>query len=171
MHVADASAKLGDSKTALGESRKALAVFSDLAHADPENDDLRQAVAATKTLVAEILIKAGNTGEAISLLTQSLRELERSYAASPNDEAAHFRIAGAQALLGKAQAELAAREKNPAQSLAHWREAHAWFEKSLAVYKPLVDSGKVSGEEAEQSGEIAAELAKAEAAIARLTTK
>lgn len=171
LRVAEVSAKLKDSNTAVDQGRKALAIFSDLANADPKNDDLRQAVAEAQAFVAEMMIKAGNADDAIGLLNKSLQDLERSFAASPNDKAAQFRIANVQAELGKAYASLADKQKSPAQSLSHWREARTWFQKSLAIYKLLRESTTIAGEDGARFDVVSAELAKTDAAIAQLNGK
>ncbi|HKP35405.1 MAG TPA: hypothetical protein VJT71_01000 [Pyrinomonadaceae bacterium] len=76
-----------------------------------------------------------------------------------------------QAELGKAYAALAANNKNPARSLAQWREARAWFQKSLAIYKLLRESTTIAGEDGARFDVVSAELAKADEAIAKLNGK
>ena len=168
-NVALLSGKLGDTKTALDGSRKSLAIFTEMSSADPLNEDLRQLVAAVRTFVCQMMIKTGNAAEAIELLNQSLRTLEKSFAASPTDEIAHFRIANVQEGLGQGYAALAADGKTSAQKrLANWREARSWFQKSLEIYRVFRDAGKLTGEEAAKVSVVTEEIAKCDAAIARL---
>lgn len=171
-NVALVSAKLGDTKTSLDSSRRALSTFNAMLSADPQNDDFRQAVATVQTFVGEMLIPEGQAAEAIELLRQPLRMLEQSFAASPTDEIARFRLANVQAGLGQGYAALAAEvETSAPQRLAHWREARAWFQKSREIYQGFRDAGKLTGEDAVRLDTVIAEVAKCEAAIARLGGK
>lgn len=171
-NVARVSAKLGDTKTALDSSRKSLSVFTEMSSADPQNEDFRQIVAAVQTFVCEMMIKTGDAAEAIKLLNQSLITLEKSFAASPTDETAHFRIAKVREGLGKGYAALAADGRTSAQKrLANWREARSWSQKSLKIYKTFRDAGKTTGEDAARVDVTTEEIARCDAAIARLTGK
>ena len=168
-NVAQVSARLGDIKTALDSSRKSLAIFTELLSEDPQNEDLGQAVPILQTLVCQMMIKSGDAAQAIELLEQSLASLEKSFAASPTDQVAHFRLAMVQEGLGQGNAALASDEKISApKRLAHWREAHLWFKQSLKIYTSFRDAGKTTGEEAAKVDVVAGEIAKCDAAIARL---
>jgi serine/threonine protein kinase/tetratricopeptide (TPR) repeat protein len=148
-NVALVSAKLGDTKTALDNSRHALSIIKDLLAADPQNDEFRQAEAMFQTFVGEMMIKNGEAGEAIKLLKQSLLNLEKSFAASPTDEIAHFRIAVTLAALGHANLALASDNATARQTrLPFWREARSWLQKSREIFKIFNDDGKLIGEDA-----------------------
>jgi serine/threonine protein kinase/tetratricopeptide (TPR) repeat protein len=167
-NVATVSAKLGDSKTGLDSARKALSVFTEMLSEDPQNEEFRQIVAAIQTFVCEMMIKNGDAEEAIKLLSRSLLTLEKSFAVSPTDEIAHFRIANVQAELGKGHAALAADGRTPMQNrLSHWREARSWLQKSQRIYKTFLDAGKLSGDDAARQDVVIEEIAKCDAAIAR----
>lgn len=171
-NIAIVSAKLGDTRTGLESSRQALAVLTDMLSADPQNEEFRQGVATVQTFVSEMMIKNGEAAEAIKLLRQSLLSLEKSFAASPTDEIARFRIANVQAGLGQGYAALASEGKTSAQMrLADWREARSWFQKSREVYTVFRDAGKLTGEDAARLDGVIEEIAKCDAAIARLTRK
>jgi hypothetical protein len=145
-------------------------MFTEMSSADPLNEDFRQLVAAARTLVSEMMIKNGEAAEAINLLNQSLLTLEKSFAASPTDELVHFRIAMTQQSLGQGYVALASEVKTSAlKRLDHWREARSWFKKSLEIYKSFRDAGKLTGEEASRVDVVSQEIAKCDAAIARLT--
>jgi eukaryotic-like serine/threonine-protein kinase len=167
--IAEVSAKLGDTKTALESSREALSRFREMLSADPQNDDFRQIVAAVQTFVCEMMIKNGKAAEAIKLLNQSLVSLEKSFAASPTDKTSHFRIANVQAGLGKAHAALASDGRTAAaRRLADWREARSWFQRSQKIYKAFRDAGGTTGEDGARLDVVVEEIAKCDAAIARL---
>ncbi|MBI2838288.1 MAG: protein kinase [Acidobacteria bacterium] len=169
-NIAIVSAKLGDTRTGLESSRQALAVLTDMLSADPQNEEFRQGVATVQTFVSEMMIKNGEAAEAIKLLRQSLLSLEKSIAASPTDEIARFRIGSVQAGLGKGYAALASDSRTSAErSLADWREARSWFQKSREVYTVFRDAGKLTGEDAARLDSVIEEIAKCDAAIARLT--
>jgi serine/threonine protein kinase len=169
-NVAQVSAKLGDTKTGLDSSRKALAILTELSSADPQNEDFRQAVAMVQAFVCEMMIKTGSAAEAIKLLNQSHLALEKSFAASPTDEIAHFRMANVEAALGQGHLALASDDRTPAQSrLAQWREARLWFQKSQEIYKTFLDAGKLTGDDATRLDVVTEEIARCDAAIAQLT--
>ncbi|MEP6570540.1 MAG: protein kinase [Acidobacteriota bacterium] len=171
-NVAMVSAKLGDTKTGLDSSRKALSIFTEMLSADPQNDEFRQAVASIQTFVCEMMIKNGNAAEAIKLLSESLLTLEKSFAASPTDETAHFRIGNVQAGLGQGHAALAADDKTSAEKrLTHWREARTWFQKSQEIFQGFRDAGKLTGEDSAKLDAVTEEIGKCDTAIARLTKK
>ena len=171
-NVALVSAKLGDTKTALENSRQALLIFKELLSADPQNDEFRQGEAMFQTFVGEIMIKNGEAGEAIKLLNQSLLNLEKSFAASPTDEIAHFRIASTQAALGQANIALASNKTvSPQTRLTFWREARSWLQKSRQIFKIFNDEGKLIGEDAAKFDTVKADINKCDAAIARLAGK
>jgi eukaryotic-like serine/threonine-protein kinase len=171
-NVAVISAKLGDTKTALENSRRALSIFNDLVAADPQNDEFRQGEAMFQTFVGEMMIKNGEAGEAIKLLNQSLLNLEKSFAASPTDEIAHFRIAITQSGLGQAHIALASDETtSPHTRLTFWRDARSWLQKSRGILKIFNDEGKLIGEDAAKFEAVNADISRCEAAIVRLTGK
>jgi hypothetical protein len=116
------------------------------------------------------MIKTGDAAEAIKLLNQSLLTLEKSFAASPSDEMAHFRVGNVQQALGQGYAALASDDKTSTpKRLAHWREARAWFQQSQEIYKVLREAGKITGEDGARLDVVTEEIAKCDAAIARLT--
>jgi tetratricopeptide (TPR) repeat protein len=172
LNVAQVSEKLGDTKTALDSSQTALSIFQQMLSADPQNEEFRQTVAGVQTVVARNMIKTGHAAEAIKLLNQPLVIFEKLFAASPSDELAHFRIANIQEVLGQGYAALAADVRTPVQKrLANWREARSWFEKSLKTYTSFRDAGKTTGEEAANVDVVTEQIAKCDAAIARLSGK
>jgi len=74
--------------------------------------------------------------------------------------------------LGKGYAALASDDKTSAQNrLADWREARSWFQKSQEIYKTFLDAGKLTGEDAARLDVVIEEIARCDAAIARLTGK
>jgi serine/threonine protein kinase len=171
-NVALVSAKLGDTKTALENSNRALSIIKDLVSADPQNDEFGQAEGMFQTFVAEMMIKNGEAGQAIKLLDQSLLSLEKSFAASPTDEIAHFRIATTQAALGQANIALALDEAtSPQMRLTFWREARSWLQKSREIFKIFNDEGKLIGEDAAKFETVNADIGRCDAAILRLSGK
>jgi eukaryotic-like serine/threonine-protein kinase len=167
--VAEVSARMGDTKRALDSSMKALAIFTEMASADPTNDEYRQTVAVAQGFLSEMLIKDGRAAESIQLLNQSLLALQKSFALSPTDEQAHFRIANVQAGLGRGYAALASEETTSrTRRLAHWHDAQTWFQKSQEIYKTFYNAGKLAGEDATRLKMVTEEIAKCEAATARL---
>jgi hypothetical protein len=122
-----------------------------------------------QAFACEMMIKTGSAAEAIKLLSQSQLTLEKSFAASPTDEIAHFRLANVEAALGQGYVALASDDRSSGQiRLAHWREARSWFQKSQEIYKTFLDGGKLTGEDAVRLDVVNQEIVKCDAAIARL---
>jgi non-specific serine/threonine protein kinase/serine/threonine-protein kinase len=168
-NVALVSAKLGDVKTSLDSSRRALSRFTEMLAADPQNDEFRQGSALVQTFLGEMTIKDGRAVEGIALLRQPLQLLEQSFAASPTDEIAHFRLANVQQALGQGYLALAADAHNAAPTrLAHWREARSWLARSREIYQGFRDAGRLTGEDAVRLDTVIDQIAQCDAAIARL---
>ena len=67
---------------------------------------------------------------------------------------------------------MAADDKAPAQTrLAHWREARSWFQKSQEILQGFRDAGKLVGEDSAKLDLVTQEIAKCDAAIARVGGK
>ena len=172
MNIARTSEKLGDKKNALENSRKSVVIFKELLSEDSQNEELRQVTAAFQTFYSEMLIQNGRASEAIEALSQSLQTFEKSYAASPNDEISHFRIAEAQAGLARGYFTLASDNSiNTSKRLIHLNIARDFFQKSLAIYKSFQEAGMLTGEESDRIEIVTKGLAECDAAIARLQKK
>jgi tetratricopeptide (TPR) repeat protein len=170
-NVALVSASLGDTRTALESSRRALATLKKMAAADPQNEDFRQGVANAQQLVCEVMIKTGEAAEAIRLLSETEAGLEKSFAASPSDEILHFRIASIQGDIGHGHVALASDAKTPpAQRLVHWREARQWFQKSHDILQVFRDAGKLTGADSERLDAVDEGIGKCDAALGRPTS-
>lgn len=168
--ISNISAKLNDNKAALENAQKSLAMFEQLLTEDPQNEEFRQIVATVETELCASLIRAGKAPEAITRLNKSLAVLQKLTADSPSDEIARFRIAVVYEYLGKSFAALTS-DKNSPVYLTNLKQSREFFQKSFDIYKDFRDSGKTVGDEAAKVDEIAAEIAKCNEAIAKLTAK
>ncbi len=158
---------LGQRQKAREGYRKALKIREALLSAEPANVSVRR-----QGVVSEILIKTGRAAESIELLKKSLLTLQESFAHSPTDKIAHFRIGVVQAGLGKGYAALASDEKSSAtKSLANWRAARSWFQKSQEIHKSFFDAGDLIGDDAARYELVNNGIKTCDAAIARLTGK
>jgi hypothetical protein len=117
-----------------------------------------------------MLIKAGRAADAIKLLRQSLATLEKSFAQSPTDGLAHYRMAMVQQGLGNAYAALAGDETTSAtMRLANSRSACSWFKKSQEIHQSFLAAGTLTGDDRARLDTINQEISKCTATIARLT--
>jgi hypothetical protein len=147
-----------------------LAILTELSVADPQNEDFRQAAAMVQAFACEMMIKTGSADEAIKLLSEAHETLSKSFAASPTDQIVHFRMANVEAALGQGYLTLASDERAPEQRrLTQWREARSWLQKSQDIYKTFLDAGELTGDDATRLDVVTEDLAKCDAAIARLT--
>lgn len=67
---------LGDSGGALQSSKKALAILQSLAHRDPENQQVRLALASTHQQISDVLDFSGDTAGAVAQSGEALRIYE-----------------------------------------------------------------------------------------------
>ncbi len=76
---------LGDSQGALASSRKSLAIREALAHADPQNRQLRLAIASVHQQISDILVVAGDSSGAIEHSGKALKIYQALAAKPPSD--------------------------------------------------------------------------------------
>ena len=148
--------------------REAIRIFSEGLARNPDYLQAQGNLGETYTTYGEILVAKGQANGALENFRRALTILEREPVRSGRTTGLASTYAG----LGKGHAALAANHKTSVQQrLAHWREASSWFQKSLEIYRVFRDAGKLSGEEAAKVSVVTEEIAKCDAAIARLGGK
>lgn len=146
--------------------REAIRIFSAGLARNPDYLQPQGNLGVTYITYAEVFRAKGEVQAALDNYRKALSILERE----PVRRAQTRDLASAYEGLGKGYAALASEGKTSAQKrLAHWREARSWFQKSLEIYGVSRDAGKLTGEEAARLDLVAEEIAKCDAAIARLT--
>jgi len=118
-----------------------------------------------------MMIKNNQASEAIQLITRALSTVEKSFASSPTDGVAHYRIAIAQMALGKGYSALGADNNLPQrQQLSNWLQARSWLQKAYDILKVFRDEGKLKSPEDEaRFKDLDDAMANCDAAISRLT--
>ena len=169
VQIGDGFVSLGDRSSAISYFRRACAAGERLAAMDTANLQAQADFALACERLGTSLAQAGGAPEALGLLQRSIRTLEPILAADPGNLATRARVANSKTGLGFAHAALAA---GPGQSAAgragHWREAKAAFRDAQAFWSEMRDHGMVPGSEADEPERLAREIAKCDAALARL---
>ncbi|MGH9843251.1 MAG: hypothetical protein ACREEM_31310 [Blastocatellia bacterium] len=130
---------------------------------------MRGDVATGYSDIGDVLLKQGKTRLALenyqkaTAMAEELRKIDRA------DEDLHTFLASCYKSNGKASAQLAADEKAPFSSrISHWREARMWFERSQKDWLDMRQRGALRGLDAGKPDEIAGEIARCDAALAKL---
>lgn len=145
--------------------RQAIRIFSEGLARNPDYLQAQGNLGETYATYGEILLAKGEAGGALENFRKAVTILEREPVRSGRTTG----LASSYAGLGKGHAALAANHKTSAQQrLAHWCEARSWFQKSLEIYRMLRDAGKLTGEDGARLDTVIKEIAKCDAAIARL---
>jgi serine/threonine-protein kinase len=128
--------EIGSKDAALEAYRHALAIRTDLAALDPDNNALARERAASGIPVAEMLTDIGRAAEALAEYTRSQELLERLVDANPSDvemQSALMRVHNGEGLVLRA--------------LGRSEEALAAFERGRAAVQRLADAGAADSED------------------------
>ncbi len=157
--IGEAREKAGDKPGALASYRQAIATLVAVSDADPFDEGYRQQLAVIRIGAGAVLAKVGSPAEALRELRQALAVLEPLASANPSNQMLRASLANAHTGLAKVEARL-----------GHWREARSWFERSREVWLDLRERGATTGSEAALPDELAREIARCDAALAKLGT-
>lgn len=126
----------------------------------------------TLTSLADVSLDMGDLTGALEYNRQALTLAETSVAAHPADLYALWRLADCYERLGQYHAAHAAQTKRSlATRIESWREARAWYQKSLNVWDDWPKRAVSSVYNTTRRDRAARALAHCEAALARLGAK
>ncbi len=169
VQIGDGFVSLGDLPSAIGYFRRACAAGERLAATDAANLQAQSDFALACERLGTSLAQTGGAAEAVGLLQRSSRTLAPVLAADPSNHGSRARAANATIGLGFAHAALAAEPGLSTDARAgHWREAKAAFHDGLVFWTEMRDNGLVPGTEGDAPDRLAREIAKCDAALARL---
>jgi len=156
--------KHGDLDEALESSRKGLQIFTELVAADPANWLARTNVGAAEAAIGEVLV---SKGEIYQAMPHSRRAIEVFEADEHKTVTETESLAAAYSTLASAYSSLGNRDASSEKKLEHLREARSWYQKSLRTWQqhPNHASDDPFGRD---EGEVTQELAKCDAALAKL---
>jgi thioredoxin-like negative regulator of GroEL len=111
---------------------------------------------------------SGDLGGGIENHRKAAAILESVHQIDPTNAAVQGDLAYVYSLVANTFAKMAESEKTPAaQKSAHWREARAWYQKSLKQWTDLRDRGALVKGDEKEPDRIAGEIAKCDEALAR----
>ncbi len=168
-NVAGVLTQLGDHAGALVRYRHGIAIAEALTSADPANRQYRSDLATLRGSAGRELVATGDPAAAVPVIKGALEVFKEMRAADPDNAMTRARVAAVHASLGAAYAALAAAPKKPvSQQIEYWRSARASFQRSREIWVDFLNRGATSGTEAAEPDRLAREIARCEAALARL---
>jgi non-specific serine/threonine protein kinase/serine/threonine-protein kinase len=137
----------------------AVAEFEVLAAADPKNTALQGDVTAALSQAGDIRIRQGAPDEALPIFVRMTRLQEAIAQQDPGNVEVRYALGIAYSQLGEAHAAAAAADRT--RPASRWREAAAWYERSLEIFKRLEQEGALTGSDAGQPARLAGQLEEA----------
>ena len=169
-NVGDVLTGLGDHAGALAQYRQGVRLVEALLHLDPANRQYRSDLATLRGKVGGALVATGDPAAAVSVIEDALEVFNEIRAADPDNAMTRARVAGLHGSRGAAYAALAGGVPRPSRSkrLEYWQAARASFQESHLIWLDFRDRGATTGTEAAEPDRLASEIARCEAALARL---
>jgi serine/threonine protein kinase len=156
---------------ALPHLEAALAGYRKMTLADPHDVLAMRYLGKCYMSVGKALAADGKPSQGIQSAREGVRILEALVAADRGDTA--FKpsdLAYARSALAQAYSRLAQEHGRPAAaSIASWREARSWYEKSLDTWVQLKEKAPLAQFDAAQPDYIAGEISRCNAALSKLT--
>ena len=162
----------GDAAAALDTYRKAHGIFGELMKADPKNRLAKSNFGFSNDGIASSLMALGRPAEAAKVFQESISTFEEM---SPRTEGSRYPRSGlaeAYSGLGDADALLATgKGLSEDQRRECWTQAHAAYQKSLALWNDKEKRGELESGEHDSRALVAQRIAETERHIAPLSSK
>jgi non-specific serine/threonine protein kinase/serine/threonine-protein kinase len=156
----------GDRAGALENFKKAEQIFADLVAKDQTNADFRRQWANVYLAEGRYQSQADDPGGAVESALQGIKIDEALAAASPANASARNTLAQLYSQLGASHAALATKAGADKQA-ERWRAARDAYRKSLDIYQDMKSKGTLSAADAGKPDEVASEIARCDAALAK----
>jgi non-specific serine/threonine protein kinase/serine/threonine-protein kinase len=158
-----------DPAKALRLFQKATGILAQIVGIDPNNTDFRRQWAFTYMATGRFHNEINEFEQAVANLSEGIRIEEALVRDAPTDVSVQTTMALLFNQLGLTHAKWAGKSDLPkAKVHEHWSDAKDAYGKSLAVYQGLRNNGKLSAADAAKPDELAAEIAKCDAALQAL---
>jgi eukaryotic-like serine/threonine-protein kinase len=156
----------GDPAGALEAYRHAHHIFLELLTADPKNSLAKTNFGFSDTGIAKSLVDLGKPASALKVYREAVASFEAMSPASSSNRYIRSGLAGSYSGLGDAYSALAAQpHTSTSLALERWRDAHAWYEKSNAVWIDKEKRGELESDERSESRMVMQSLAKCNMAL------
>jgi serine/threonine protein kinase len=163
-------AEKGHPEQALPHYQVALAGYQKLASSDAHDVVVLRYVSKCYMSIGKALAAEGKAAQGIQSARKALRNLEALSAADQADT--YYKapeLAYARSALGETYSRLAVQPGlSEASRFASWRKARSWYQESLDTWQLLKQKAPLARWDAAQPDKIAREIARCDAAIARL---
>ncbi len=160
--------KAGDRVQALQNYREAIAIFQQASIADPKDELARRFLGFSYQYAGRLLVKEGNIQGGLADLRHALAIFESTLSSDAGNDFAFSGAAETYSGMGFAEAALAASQNVPsARRAQHWREAEAWYNKSLEIWLQMRDRGALARIDADKPEQIATAIAKCHEGLKR----
>ena len=161
--------KLGDRQGARRQMRQSLETLQPLSDKHPTNAEVRAELHATYRGLGEVMLTTGEFTAAADNYRRALEIAEDFSASHPSDLYWLWRLADSYAGFGRLHATLAGNPATPtARRIGGWREARAWYQKTLAVWDKWSRQFVSSVFNTSRRGRAARALAACDAVLAHL---
>lgn len=148
---------------------KGQRICEELSAADPKDVQARGDVASGYSDIGDMLLKQRKVTEALESYRKAVAIAEELRKIDSTDEDLHTFLAICYSSPGKTYAMLASDEKTPSTSrIKFWSEARMWFRRSLDVWLDMRQGGTLRRLDAGKPDEISREIARCDAALAKL---
>jgi non-specific serine/threonine protein kinase/serine/threonine-protein kinase len=153
--------KFADSLTT---EREAQQIFRSLLAADSNNSLAKANVAFADNGIADALVQSGQPAAALPILQESLDTFRAMSPDTSSNRYVRTGYAAANSSMGNAYASLAGRLSR-AQAAAKWREARAWYEKSLALWTDKEKRNELESDERDERQQVLTQIARCDAEL------
>ncbi|HKP86647.1 MAG TPA: protein kinase [Blastocatellia bacterium] len=172
MQMWEALAKMGDFAGALKHARSAVDIFEKIIDEDRANAHGRGELAISYSDLGISLAKTGGGAHALDYSRKARVIAEELSDANPANAELKALKARIYSELGSVHAALASNEKSSvSKQVESWREARGWHQRGFEIMKELKDRGEWASHDYGNPDEVAAEIAKCDAEIAKLEGK
>jgi tetratricopeptide (TPR) repeat protein len=149
--------------------RKAAQAFDDLIQRDPANRRSRANLANILSDLGILLAKRGDFKGALEAGQRSLAIAKQLSVANPSNPELSVIVATACSALGSTHATFAGDTRHStSMRLAEWREARKWFQKSMYIWTGVKAGGKFTSVAYGSPQQVQQEIARCDAALAKL---
>jgi eukaryotic-like serine/threonine-protein kinase len=167
-HLGEALAAERDYKPAVQNYRRALAIREATMVAESSNARAKDDVSTIQADIAGTLIENGDAHGAVTAMTTAVSLAEQVAAQAPSNARLRARLALRHFEIGKIHTRLAqSGGRSESDCKSEWQQAREHLAQSSAIWRQLRDNGTLIPPDASKPDEVAHEIAKCDAALAR----
>ncbi len=164
--LATALERLGDEQGARQNLLSAMELLHQLSARDSADVEIQADIHFARQARARLVARTGDETGAQEHHRQAIAAAEKAVAAMPAHLYSQWQLADSYAGLGNFHSTLGADARRPtAERSANWREAHAWYQKSLGVWDRWNQHAVSTVFNTSRRDEIARTIAQSEAAL------